>query len=368
MVFQKPSSGFWRVTPGAFLHVEATTGWEANGLEPVGGGGGPIDRWSGKIVREARRQNEVNGGVGRPIARAKLARQNGPHPSGDLTTMRRIAQLVLGSLAIVGSLFASSTASAGISACGNINVSAEARCEVVVEGGCTARCTPISFEAACYGRCDGRCTASVSAECTADCSASCQAECNVNPGSFDCEGTCRGNCQADCSGRCAAEGGSADCEAACKANCGGECNVQCSGQPPSADCNAQCSACCSGECRAEANFDCQVSCQGGCTAELEGGCQVQCTRPDGALFCDGQFVDAGNNLKECVAALNRLLNLKVQGYADASCSGNSCEAEAGVSVSACSVPAVGSDLDERGLVAVAAGLGLAMVVRRRRRG
>ena len=264
--------------------------------------------------------------------------------------MRRIAQLLVGSLTVIGSLFVAPEAFAGLEACGNINVSAEAQCEVVVEGGCTARCTPIAFEAACYGKCEGGCSGTVNAQCTTDCSASCQADCQADPGSFDCEGQCRGNCQADCSGSCSARTdpttSQAECEASCKANCGGECAVQCEGTPPSASCEAQCGACCSGECTAEANFECQVDCQGGCTAELTGGCEVQCETPDGALFCDGQFVDAGNNLANCVAALNAILNVKVSGYADASCEGGSCQAEAGVNAS-CAVPVLGSPVDGR---------------------
>jgi MYXO-CTERM domain-containing protein len=49
------------------------------------------------------------------------------------------------------------------------------------------------------------------------------------------------------------------------------------------------------------------------------------------MECDGEYVDHGNNLKECVDALKAQINITVEGYANAQCSGNTCEAEAGAS-------------------------------------
>src|SRR5438105_1420269 len=70
-------------------------------------------------------------------------------------------------------------------------------------------------------------------------------------------------------------------------------------------CQAKCEASCSGSCTAKANVDCDVSCQAtgyaNCEAMLTGGCQAQCTTPQGALFCDGQYVDTGNNLQQCIS-------------------------------------------------------------------
>ena len=59
-------------------------------------------------------------------------------------------------------LLAPSTASAeGLESCGNIELSAEAQCTAELEGGCTAKCTPVNFEIQCAAQCDGECTASV---------------------------------------------------------------------------------------------------------------------------------------------------------------------------------------------------------------
>lgn len=230
-------------------------------------------------------------------------------------------------------------ARAGIDACGNIHVEANAECEVVVEGGCQAMCEPIRFEAACAARlqaaCVGQCNADIEAGCQATCESTCFADCDVDPGQL----SCRGACNADCQGACDAECGSgqSECRAACEATCSARCEGQCEAVPPSAECEAKCEAACDGSCQAKANIDCQIECQAmgfvECEAELEGGCVADCESPRGALFCDGQYVDYGNNLEECVEALRTILNVEVEGYADAECREGECAAEAGGSIS-----------------------------------
>lgn len=268
---------------------------------------------------------------------------------------RSLSQWFLGALAAPVLLFASAASAApGPEACGNIQLTANAQCEFVTSGGCTAQCEPISFVAAC----DGKCNASISASCTADCSGSCSAECEVNPGSFDCQASCKADCSADCAGRCSAEDNKAECEGYCTASCDGSCKAQCDVVPPSADCQAQCQACCSGSCDVDANFDCSLD----CSAELKGGCEVQCEAPEGALFCDGQYVDFGQNAEDCVAYLQEVLNIEVSGYAE--CSGNTCKA--GCSLSACTTAAATQTPWDAGALAGAV-VCVGMVVARRRR-
>ena len=125
--------------------------------------------------------------------------------------------------------------------------------------------------------------------------------------------------------------------ASCEATCSGSCDAECEGTPPSASCEAKCESSCSGSCEAEANLECQVECQTDgyleCTGRVTGGCEAACDTEEGALFCDGQYVDYGDNLDECVNALKDLFNIEVEGYASAECEGNMCEAEAGGSAS-----------------------------------
>jgi MYXO-CTERM domain-containing protein len=286
--------------------------------------------------------------------------------------MTRSIQFILGALALVAPLSIASeaqAADASLSSCGNIYVEAEAECEVLVEGGCTAQCEPVSVQAACAADlkvdCDGECNVSASAECSGSCEADCAGRCDVDPGSFNCTADCQADCSAECSGRCSADSNSAECQASCKATCSGECDAQCTGTPPEATCEAKCQASCSGSCRAEANADCQIMCQADgfaeCTATVEGGCEAQCEKPDGAIFCDGQYVDAGNNLQECIAALQAIFNIEVYAEGSASCEGNTCMAEGEVG---CSCSADGGDAPA---LAGLLGLGLVFATRRRRR-
>ena len=62
--------------------------------------------------------------------------------------------LAITTLAAAGALFLGlpNTAHAGLDACGNIDVSASAQCELVTSGGCVAMCEPLAFEAACAGQ------------------------------------------------------------------------------------------------------------------------------------------------------------------------------------------------------------------------
>lgn len=272
-------------------------------------------------------------------------------------------------------------AHAGLEACGNINVSAQAKCEVQVEGGCTAKCTPVSFRAACEGKatvsCDGECSGSIEASCTGSCKADCSASCTANPGSFSCTGSCQGSCGADCDAQCAgqASGGTASgsCKASCQANCNAKCSAQCEGTPPTATCEGKCEASCNGSCKAKATGKCQIDCQAKfdkvkCEAEVKGGCDVQCRKPDGAIFCDGQYVDHGGNLEECANALNKVLNLKFSADGSAECSGNTCTAEGSASASACSSSPEAPHNPPVAPALILAGAIGAVIARRSRRG
>jgi hypothetical protein len=224
-----------------------------------------------------------------------------------------------------------------LSACGAFEFSAGAQCEMRVSGGCTTSCEPVSFTAECsaelYVGCQGQCNAQIEAGCSATCDASCHAQCDVDPGKFDCAASCRADCGATCNARCAGAANGAECAASCKATCGGQCDARCEVVKPSADCDAKCKATCDGSCSAKANMDCQIDCQSDgyvdCKTDLKGGCETACQRPEGALFCDNQFVDVGDQIDACVAELQAALQIEVTGYAEgnAECSGGRCTAE-----------------------------------------
>jgi MYXO-CTERM domain-containing protein len=294
-------------------------------------------------------------------------------------------------LALAGALAAASfvtpAGAASIADCGQINVDATETCTAEVKGGCTAQCTPIHFEAACAGKLEAECETSCSklpdVSCTGSCQADCNTQCTVTPAQFSCEGSCTAKCEGTCSAKCSGTasarttdgGASADakgeCMASCKSTCGGECHGSCTGTPATADCQGKCAASCKGSCTADLNMDCQTTCQSksyvSCQAELEGGCKTQCTQPEGALFCNGQYVDHGGNAQSCIDALNAYLKAKVDVSATGSCSGNTCQGQASISTK-CSVTTPAQSTDTTGAgAALGALVGLGAAARRRRR-
>src|SRR6201989_3047293 len=112
--------------------------------------------------------------------------------------------------ACIGWQASQARAEQGIAACGDIQLEAQAECEVIPPGAeCKGMCEPVAVRAQCDVRIAADCRASCdklpTVDCNVDCSAQCVADCDkLDPGSFDCQGACK----ADCEGRC-----SRDCEA-----------------------------------------------------------------------------------------------------------------------------------------------------------
>ena len=280
--------------------------------------------------------------------------------------LRPIAFLALAAASLVPAV-----ARAGLADCGNVDVSADATC--TVKTSCSVECTPVSFNAACAGKLEASCESQCNlptVNCSASCESDCAANCTAKQGSFSCEGDCRGTCEGTCAGKCTAAADQAECTAQCQATCGGECQASCQAEPATVDCTGQCQASCQGSCKADLNMDCQTQCQangfGSCKANLQGGCTAQCESPDGAVFCDGQFVDNGGHAQQCVDALKAYLASHVVATASgsSSCDNGTCQAQGKASVSCQFAPASGGFGGEG---AVLAGLALAAGVVRRRR-
>jgi hypothetical protein len=256
---------------------------------------------------------------------------------------RSLAKFLFGALALAAPLFVANQAQAGV--CGWL-ADGQVSCELDVTGGCKARCTPLNYT------CSGECNASIDVGCTTTCEADCKTKCEVDPPSFSCTENCQVTCEGDCTTVCKGNADMATCISQCKGSCEGDCSLHCQETPGSASCTTKCQASCQGECHAQANLDCEVQCQGGCSADLEGGCKVACDDPQGALFCDGQYVTV-DNLDDCSAFVE----------VDVACSGNKCTA----TCTACSTAqAANSPLDFAAVGAMALGCGL-IVTRRRRK-
>jgi MYXO-CTERM domain-containing protein len=108
---------------------------------------------------------------------------------------------------------------------------------------------------------------------------------------------------------------------------------------------------------------CQSSGYVDCEADLSGDCQAECNTEQGVLFCDGQYVDHGGNLDECVASLVALFDIHVEGYAEGECSGNMCHGEAGFSC----VCTPDGDAGRNAGITAAFGVIVLAALRRRRR-
>lgn len=270
---------------------------------------------------------------------------------------RSLFQLFLGALS-ASSMFIASAASAAATdpACGNLDLVAQGNCKLEVEGGCTAKCEPIAFEA----ECDGECHATASVDCTASCNVGCEAECDLDPPSFECSAGCSVDCNAECEAGCDASADKVHCKAKCSGKCSASCDASCEGKPGTLDCKAKCEASCSGSCEVKADVGCDVTCE----AKLQGGCEAACETPRGALYCDGQFI-AVPDMEACLAALLKL-EVTVDGYAR--CEGNTCEAAGEVEASICSVSNVkGAPWDVGAITAMAVGAGMVIARRGRRR-
>jgi MYXO-CTERM domain-containing protein len=107
---------------------------------------------------------------------------------------------------------------------------------------------------------------------------------------------------------------------------------------------------------------CQIQCQetsfDTCKTDYTATCKTQCSQPQGALFCDGSYVDVGSNLTDCVDALNAIvtnkITLSVTASGSTTCSGDTCTSTGTTTTkatcSASSAPAPGGPLAAFGAV------------------
>ena len=261
---------------------------------------------------------------------------------------------------------------ASIASCGDINVEASAQCKVETGVECEANCTPINCSASLYATCQGGCNITPPS-CDVSCSGTCEGQCTGNA-NFDCSGnctvTCGGTCDSKCTAHCQNDANQAtcvaDCKASCTATCQGECDASCNANV-SGTCSGKCQASCQGSCNASARIDCQANCQATGYVDCTGGCKAACQRTgQGGLFCDSQYVDDGNNLQNCINAIQDALHITVDASATGNCSGNSCQGEAKASAS-CALARLGEKKGLAGGLMILAAAGLVIGVRRRRR-
>ncbi len=213
--------------------------------------------------------------------------------------MTNLGKLALSLLALPTMLLASSSAMAlnVPPECGKFitDDAAFADCKVVTTGGCDAQCTPIKFIAGCTGGCTATASTSCSNTTNGTCGAQCMKDCN--PAQLDCVSGCLSECKQPFIDSCTSKHPERDCVVDADASCTDYCRNTCK-VPPASGCEDHCNTCCTGACTSNINLDCDIACY----AKLEGGCKVQCEAPSGAIFCNGQYVNA-TDPQSCINAL-----------------------------------------------------------------
>jgi hypothetical protein len=216
--------------------------------------------------------------------------------------------------------------------CGLFDFSQGLDCQVQVSGGCTASCTPPSFELACTGGCAQQ--APPDSTCTTYCDSNCSSTCD--PNAIDCMAGCHGECDQSMIAICEQQTPTADCVTQAHAQCDMHCKQSCSGA--ASTCPGQCQACCVGSCTGQINYQCDYDCY----ANLQGSCNVECQQPSGAIFCGGQYVHA-SDVQACIEYLaTRGITVDVSARGSVGCGPSGCTSTGSAGVStACAVSAVG---------------------------
>jgi hypothetical protein len=217
----------------------------------------------------------------------------------------------IGLLFALGLSFGAEHAFAGIPECGDIRLEdVETGCEVRGDIACQASCDDLGiYKKACATRlqkvCREECVLDPEPTCVDECTVPCSEQCDLGV-SITCSHNCYLECEGSCAGSCAEAADPEQCRASCEATCDGECDVKCGAVVVGASCYQHCIECCGGSCGAQANMTCQETCQDrtfeDCEYELRVDCQGSCTG-DGALFCDGEYILAAEEIAPCAQAL-----------------------------------------------------------------
>lgn len=226
--------------------------------------------------------------------------------------INRVHVLVSSALALAGlAALPASSARADLEACGGVFLSAQSACEYRPKEECMTQCMTVAVEQACvtqeYNECETSCTQTASTECEAGCTSSCQDQCTTTATTSSaptCMELCLDDCGGDDNGYCGHSTHQSACGRCAKHNCEKRCEAKCgdaTNQPKvttTTECMPTCSIACSASCTAKVNTQCQVDCQERtytqCEQKMVEQCQTDCMQTGGAIFCDGQFINASN--------------------------------------------------------------------------
>jgi len=227
-----------------------------------------------------------------------------------------------------------------LDACGGVWVEAlaEGSCEVIPVERCSTACEPTSSVKLCAARlqveCEAECLASASVECEASCGETCVPDCESYTVEQppNCMGLCMSDCQQDFTAACDGVEDHGECRSGGAQCCADDCHERCA-EEETTTCEPMCSQACSGSCQARANLDCQLGCQSEqfqhCETLVTEECHTDCETSGAAIFCEGQFLAAADQLQACADELTLYfdLELDLDIHGDVDCEGGSCEGE-----------------------------------------
>jgi len=137
--------------------------------------------------------------------------------------------------------------------------------------------------------------------------------------------TCMDLCLSDCDDEdedsyCGSSKHRSACGRCTKHNCDERCEAKCGDAneqkkvTSATECSATCTNACSASCTAKVNTQCQVDCQEStytsCEQKMVETCQTNCMDKGGAIFCDGQFVNA-SNAQSCADEIKAKIDIDI---------------------------------------------------------
>lgn len=215
--------------------------------------------------------------------------------------------------------------------CGGVFLSADSHCEFKPIQECMTTCSTTSVEQVCsektYTMCSSGCTTTDVTTCTQTHAESCSKQCETitSKSSHEvCVSECTDSCTSDAISKKHFGGDANKCSKGCSHDCNTQCDT-CSTTDQSTDCTTKCMSLVESECKEEVNRDCVLTCQTdnyqSCETETVNTCNTTCQDKGGALFCDGQFLNA-SDLQSCADQLAAEFSFNIDVTAHVAVSGN----------------------------------------------
>jgi len=210
------------------------------------------------------------------------------------------------------------TAQTQIPSCGGVFLSGSANCQFVTTQDCSNHCEVVSVEQSCaaqlYTSCETECTTDAGTTCSETCQPVCVEQCTAAAAPASSDDICHSDCPGDCNSKCAGADSGDRCHAACSHTWDRKCGERCRQDDQAVNCSDKCVTACDGSCTSTSDTTCQINCQTNsfqdCETTTVEQCHTECTNRGGAIFCDGQFLNA-SDLETCAAELVDKISIHV---------------------------------------------------------